>query len=66
MTTLDFYLWGHLKSLVYETPNQFEQDIIGDSYDSWCLRSCPAIIAPAFERLYRNIWTAFRDTYVNT
>ena len=29
MTPLDFYLWGHLKSLVCETLIQSEQDFIG-------------------------------------
>ena len=29
MTPLDYYLWGHSKSLMYETPIQSEQDLIG-------------------------------------
>ena len=29
MTPLDFYLWGYLRSSVYETPIQSEQDLIG-------------------------------------
>ena len=28
LTSLDFYLWGHLKSLVHETPIQLKQDLI--------------------------------------
>jgi len=29
LTPLDFFLWGHVKSLVYETPVETEQDLIG-------------------------------------
>jgi len=29
LTPLDFFLWGHVKSLVYETPVETEQDTIG-------------------------------------
>ena len=29
LTSLDFYLWGHVKSLVYETPVESKQDLIG-------------------------------------
>jgi len=29
LTSLDFFLWGHVKSLVYETPVETEQDLIG-------------------------------------
>lgn len=28
LTPLDFFLWGHIKSLVYETPVETEQDLI--------------------------------------
>lgn len=28
MTPLDFYLWGHMKSLVYETPVESEEDLV--------------------------------------
>ena len=27
-TPLDFYLWGHMKTLVYETPVQSEMDLV--------------------------------------
>lgn len=29
MTPLDFYLWGHMKSLIYETPVETEMDLVG-------------------------------------
>ncbi|CAH1957620.1 unnamed protein product [Acanthoscelides obtectus] len=29
LSSLDFFLWGHVKSLVYETPVETEQDLIG-------------------------------------
>jgi len=28
LTPLDFYLWGHMKTLVYETPVQSEMDLV--------------------------------------
>ena len=28
MTPLDFYSWGHIKSLIYETPDESERDLI--------------------------------------
>lgn len=28
LTPLDFFLWGHMKSLVYETPVQSEEDLV--------------------------------------
>ncbi len=28
LTSLDFFLWGHLKSLVYETPVESQEDLV--------------------------------------
>lgn len=29
LTPLDFYLWGHMKTLVYETPIETEMELVG-------------------------------------
>ena len=29
LTPLDFFLWGHMKTLVYDTPVESEMDLIG-------------------------------------
>ena len=29
LTPLDFYLWGHMKTLVYETPIETEMEFVG-------------------------------------
>ena len=34
LTSLDFYLWGHMKSLIYETPVESEMDLVGRIVDA--------------------------------
>lgn len=52
MAPLDFYLWGHLKSLVYETPVPSQQELIGRIIDG-CARisETPGI----FERVRQSL-----------
>ena len=48
MTPLDFYLWGHLKSVVNETPVPSEQELIGRTVEGCArIRETPGI----FERV---------------
>lgn len=52
MTPLDFYVWGHLKSLVYETPVPSAEELIGRIVDA-CerIRETPGI----FERVRQSL-----------
>ena len=48
MTPLDFYFWGHLKSMVYETPVTSEIDLIGRIVEASArIRETPGV----FERV---------------
>ena len=75
MTPLDFYLWRHLKSLVYEASIQSQQDLIGRIIEASARIS---EIFGDFDRIQQSMHlrlnayiaeqrgTAFRATCVNT
>jgi hypothetical protein len=57
MAPLDFYFWGHVKSLVYETPVQSEQDLIGRIVEA---SARIAETAGVFERVRQSLHRRFQ------
>jgi hypothetical protein len=56
MTPLDFYLWGHVKSLVYETPIESEQDLIGRIVEAFArISETPGVFDRVRQSLHRRL-----------
>ena len=54
MTPLEFYLWYHLKSLIYETPVESEMDLAGKrAVAVWEIAENPRVIKHVLQSMKR-------------
>ena len=53
MTPLDFYLWGHMKSLIYETPVETEMDLGRIVAAAGCIEDDPGLFVRVQESILR-------------
>lgn len=61
LTPLDYYLWGHMKSLVYETPILSEEDLIGRIVEaSERIRETPGVFVRVRQSLQRRLDACIR------
>lgn len=54
LSSLDYFLWGHLKHLVYETPVDSDEDLVARiSVAAACVREIPGIFERVRQSLHR-------------